>query len=293
MADEVGPSRGGETGMGGGASGSAAAGKGDGAFVGSWGGRPVAVVTGASSGIGYELARVCALNGYDLVVAADNPEIKDCGQRIARLGVNVRAVEADLATEKGVDQLHDATKELKLPVDILCANAGRGLGHDFLGQDWKEIRDVIDTNIIGTVYLLRKFLPDMCLRRKGRILITGSIAGFIPGTYQAVYNGTKAFIDSFAYALRHELKKKGITVTCLMPGATETEFFRRAGMMDTRAGQRKKDDALKVAIAGFNAMMRGKGSVVPGLKNKLQAAAGGILPQGLTAELHRIQAQPQ
>jgi uncharacterized protein len=253
----------------------------------------LAVITGASSGIGYELARVCALYGFDLVVAADHPQIKERGQELSRLGANVRAVEADLSKEDGVDKLFDAAKQLNRPIDVLCANAGRGLGHAFLDQDWKEIKDVIDTNITGTVYLLRKFARDMCAHRRGHILITGSIAGFVPGTYQAVYNGTKAFIDNFSYALRHEIKGKGVTVTCLMPGATETEFFKTAGMMDTPIGQSEKDSALAVALTGYAAMMRGDGSVVHGFKNKLQSAAGSILPQGWMAEAHRMQARPQ
>jgi uncharacterized protein len=252
----------------------------------------LAVITGASSGIGYELARVCALNGFDLVVAADNGEIKARGQELSRLGVDVRAVEADLSKEDGVDRLFEAAMQLNRPVDVLCANAGRGLGHAFLDQDWDEITDVIETNIVGTVYLLRRFACDMCERQRGHILITGSIAGFVPGTYQAVYNGSKAFIDNFSYALRREIKDKGVTVTCLMPGPTETEFFKTAGMMDTPIGRSEKDSALAVALTGYNAMMRGEGSIVHGLKNKLQSAAGGLLPQSWMAEAHRMQAQP-
>ncbi len=276
-----------DNGMNGGAGGDG----GDGAFRGGrW--RPLAVITGASSGIGFELARVSAAQGFDLVVAADSPKIRESGQRLSKLGVDVRAVQADLATGQGVDTLYNAVKELNRPVAVLCANAGRGLGHAFLDQDWQEIKRVIETNITGTVYLLHKIGRDMVKRHKGRILITGSIAGAIPGTYQAVYNGTKAFIDNFAYALRHELDGSGVTVTCLMPGATETEFFEKAGMMDTKVGQANKDDALDVALTGFGAMMSNKGSVVYGLKNKLQVAAARVAPQGWMAEAHRMQAQP-
>jgi short-subunit dehydrogenase len=132
----------------------------------------------------------------------------------------------------------------------------------------------------------------MRARGAGRILVTGSIAGFMPGTYQAVYNGTKAFIDSFAFALRHEVKDQGITVTCLMPGATETEFFERAGMMDTKIGQAKKDDPADVAKTGFEAMLRGDGDVVSGWKNKLQTAIASVTPAGILAEQHRKQAEP-
>ena len=265
---------------------------GGGAFGRKGGDGPLAVITGASSGIGFELGRVCALNGFDLVVAAENAKIKEAGQHLSKLGVDVRAVQADLATEQGVDTLYNATKTLNRPVDVLCANAGRGLGHAFLDQDWQDIKRVIDTNITGTCYLLHKFGRDMAERHKGRILITGSIAGFIPGTYQAVYNGTKAFIDSFAYALRHEIADKGVTVTCLLPGATETSFFEKAGMLDTPIGRARKDDPLDVALTGFAALMGNKGSVVYGLKNKLQVAATRVAPQSWMAEAHRMQAQP-
>ena len=127
---------------------------------------------------------------------------------------------------------------------------------------------------------------------RGRILITGSIAGFMPGTYQAVYNGTKAMLDSFSFALRHELKDTGVTVTCLMPGPTETEFFERADMLDTKVGQAKKDDPADVARIGFDAMMKGQGDVVSGWKNKLQSAIATVTPSGVMAEMHRGMAEP-
>ena len=132
----------------------------------------------------------------------------------------------------------------------------------------------------------------MRARNAGKILITGSIAGFMPGSFQAVYNGTKAFIDSFAFALRNELKDTKVTVTCLMPGATETEFFERAGMEDTKIGQSKKDDPADVAKTGFDAMMRGDGDIVSGWKNKLQSAIANVVPAGILADRHRAAAEP-
>ena len=188
--------------------------------------RPLAIVTGASTGIGYHLAELCARNGFDLLVAADEAAIHQAAQDFQALGVSADAVEADLSTTEGVDQLLAATGGR--PVGALLANAGRGLGKGFLDQDFDAARKVVDTNITGTIYLLQKVGREMRSRGEGRILITGSIAGFMPGTYQAVYNGTKAFLDSFSFALRHELKDTGVTVTCLMPGATETDFFERA-----------------------------------------------------------------
>lgn len=252
--------------------------------------RPLAVVTGASAGIGYELAKLCAQNGFDLVVAADQPKIVHAAQDFRMLGADAEPVETDLATIEGVDRLYDPIGDR--PVAALLANAGHGLGKAFLDQDFQDVRHVIDTNITGTIYLIQKVGRDMRARRAGRILITGSIAGFIPGAYQAVYNGTKAFIDSFSFAIRNELKETGVTVTCLMPGATETEFFERADMMDTKVGTMKKDDPADVAKTGFDAMMRGAGDVVAGWQNKLQTAIASVPPAGLLAEQHRRQAKP-
>ena len=251
---------------------------------------PLAIVTGASTGIGYELARCCAQNGFDLLVAADEPAIHEAAQTFRQLGVSVNAVQADLATLEGVDKLYAAAEGR--PVDALLANAGRGLGKGFLDQDFNDVRRVIDTNVTGTIYLIQKVGRDMRARRHGRILITGSIAGFIPGTYQAVYNASKAFLDSFSFALRNELKGAGVTVTCLMPGATETEFFERADMMDTKIGQAKKDDAADVAKTGFDAMMKGAGDVVTGWHNKLQTAIASVTPADMLAEQHRRMAEP-
>jgi short-subunit dehydrogenase len=152
---------------------------------------------------------------------------------------------------------------------------------------------VLDTNALGTIYLVHKIGRDMRMHGHGRILLTGSIAGYTPGAFQAVYNGTKAFIDSFSFALRNELKDTGVTVTCLMPGVTDTNFFRRADMLDTKVGQdTNKDDPAEVARAGFDAMLRGESNVVTGLKAKLQAAAAQFVPDDVLAEQHRRIAEP-
>lgn len=252
--------------------------------------RPLAIVTGASSGIGFELAKRCAAEGFDLVVAADDPRIEEASRTLAQAGGSVQAVQVDLATPEGVDRLLAAVKDR--PVDALLANAGHGLGRAFLEQDWDEIRHVIDTNVTGTVYLLHRVGREMAGRGHGRILITGSIAGFMPGTYQAVYNATKAFVDMFSYALRAEVQGRGVTVTCLMPGPTETDFFERADLMDTKVGQDKKDDPAEVAENGFKAMMAGESGVVSGWQNKLQVALAKILPETVMAGQHAKQAAP-
>ncbi|WP_454646762.1 SDR family NAD(P)-dependent oxidoreductase [Bradyrhizobium liaoningense] len=250
----------------------------------------LAVVTGASTGIGLELARCCAQAGFNLVIAADEPQIERVAVDLRRLGGSVEPVEADLATVEGVDKLCAAVGDR--PVDALLANAGVGLGRAFLEQDFGRVRRLIDTNITGTLYLIHRVGNEMLRRSSGRILITGSIAGFMPGSFQAAYNGSKAFLDSFSFALREELRDSGITVTCLMPGATETEFFHRAGMMDTKVGTETKDSAFDVAKAGFDAMLRGDSDIVTGLKNKIQTTVANVTPNELLAKQHRKMAEP-
>lgn len=252
--------------------------------------RPLAVVTGASSGIGYELAKICANEGFDLVIAADREQIDAVAQELRGKGVEVDDVCTDLATVQGVDQVVAAIRGR--PVDALLANAGHGLGRAFLDQDFMRIRHVIDTNITGTVDLIQRVGRDMRQLGEGRILITGSIAGFMPGAYQAVYNASKAFIDSFSFALRQELADSGVTVTCLMPGATETDFFERADMLDTKLATAKKDDPADVARVGFDAMMRGDGDVVAGWQNKLRTAIASVTPASILAKQHEKQAAP-
>ena len=250
-----------------------------------------AIVTGASTGIGFELASIAAENGYDLLVVADEPLIDAAARDFERHGVQVQSIEADLATTEGVDQLLAAAGGRQ--VDLLCANAGRGLGHGFLDQPVADWRRVVDTNITGTLYLLQKVVKEMVARDDGKVLITGSIAGFMPGSFQAVYNGSKAFVDSFADALRNEIKEaKGVTITTLMPGPTETEFFDRADMLDTSVGASEKADAGKVARDGWDAMVAGHAHIVSGWKNKLQAAVAHVTPAAVLAERHRQMAEP-
>ncbi len=251
--------------------------------------RKFAIVTGASTGIGLELARLAAQNGYDLLVVADTP-LADASRQLQSYGVGVSAVEADLATFEGVDRL--LTAAAGRPVDLLFANAGHGLGGPFLEQDVADWRHVIDTNITGTLYLIQKVAREMVARNQVRILITGSIAGHLAGAFHAVYNGSKAFIDSFSDALNNELKETAVTVTCLQPGATETEFFDRAEMDDTRVGTMTKDDPADVAKAGYEAMLKGERSIVYSLKNKVQVAASKVLGGGVSAEMHRKLAEP-
>jgi uncharacterized protein len=252
--------------------------------------RPLAIVTGASSGIGLHLALEAASRGYDLILAADQP-LRDAEEAVRALGAQAESVEGDLATVAGVDELHAAIRGR--PVTALMANAGHGLGRGFLDQEFKEVQHVINTNITGTVDLIQRVAREMRQRNQGKILITGSIAGYMPGTFQAVYNGTKAFLDSFSFALRNELKDTGVTVTCLMPGVTDTEFFARADLLDTKVGaQEHKAAPADVARAGFEAMENGEAGVVTGLSNKLRVALSGLVPDAMLAEQHRKMAEP-
>jgi uncharacterized protein len=251
--------------------------------------RRLAIVTGASSGIGLEIARLAAEDGYDLIVAADTPFV-EAGPALRDFGVEVEEIEADLATKQGVDQLLARIGDR--PVDVLVANAGHGLGHGFLDQSPEEWLHVINTDITGTLLLIQPIVKRMVERGEGKVLVTGSIAGHLAGAFQAVYNGSKAFLDSFAAALNEELRDTNVTVTCLKPGATETNFFHRAELDDTKVGQAKKDDPADVAKAGWQAMKKGEPSVIYGLKNKMQVAAAGMMTDATTAKLHRAQAEP-
>lgn len=251
--------------------------------------RKLAIVTGASSGIGLEIARLAAKDGYDLIVAADTPFV-EAGPALKACGVKVEEVEADLASKQGVEQLLGQVGDR--PVDVLVANAGHGLGHGFLDQSPDEWMHIIDTNVTGTLLLIQPIVQRMVDRGEGRVLITGSVAGHLAGSFQAVYNGSKAFIDSFAAALNDELRETNVTVTCLKPGATETEFFHRAEMEDTKIAQAKKDDPADVARTGWEAMKKGEVTVVHGLKNKVQLAAASVMTDATTAKLHRAQVEP-
>ena len=257
--------------------------------------RPLALVTGASSGIGYHLARLAAEDGYDLVVAADTPLEQAC-KDFESLGAKVDAVQCDLGSSQGVQQLLDCVKDRQ--VDALMANAGHGLGGAFKDQSFEDILDVINTNVTGTVRLMHHMVGQMASRaqreRPARVLVTGSIAGFQPGSFQAVYNGSKAFVDSFTMAIRNELNDQPITFTLLMPGPTDTEFFHRAHMDTTKVANDPKMmmEPDEVARIGFDAMLKGEADVVAGMKNKMQVVASKMMPAQATAAMHRKLAEP-
>lgn len=255
--------------------------------------RPLAVVTGASSGIGYELADLFAEAGYDLIVAAEDPGISTAAAYFVRHGVVAEAVQADLATYAGVESLYAALRGR--PPAAVAINAGVGVNGDFArDNDLEAHLKLIDLNVKSAVHLSRRVLQDMLAQDAGKLLFTSSIAGLTPGPYEATYAASKAFITSFAEAIRYELRDTGITVTVLMPGATDTEFFDRAGMRDTRLGtMENKDDPRDVARDGFEALMAGKDLVVAGsFRNKAQAAAARVMPETAKAKIHAQISEP-
>ncbi len=256
--------------------------------------RPFAVVTGASSGIGYELAKQFAQNGFDLLIVSAGPTISNAATQLQSFGTQVQSAQIDLANYEGVEKLYQTISSSGRALDSIAINAGVGVSGDFtLGTDLQEELNLIRLNVISPVHLAKRVLKDMVARGHGRVLFTSSIAGTMPAPFEAVYGASKAFLSSFAQAIRNELKDTGVTITALMPGATETNFFHRAGMDDTKIGASEKDDPAEVAKEGYEALMAGKDHVVAGsFKNKLQAAAGHGLPDPLVAEMHRKQSEP-
>jgi uncharacterized protein len=253
-----------------------------------------AVVTGASSGIGFELARVFAEEGFDLLITAEDAELTRALEQLTEGGARVGAHRVDLATEAGVIELYRHIQNTGRPVDALALNAGIGAGGAFATEtDLGDELKLIDLNVRSTVHLCKLVLADMVRRDEGRILFTSSIASSMPGSFQAVYNASKSFVQSFALAIRDELKDTGITITSLMPGPTDTEFFERAEMEDTEVGAGEKDDPAEVARQGFDALMEGREKIVAGsFKNKAQVAAGRVLPDSTRAGMHRKMAEP-
>jgi len=257
-------------------------------------GKPLAVVTGASSGIGYELAKIFGEEGYDLLIAAEDGELTQAQEQLKATGATVEAHRVDLAREEGVIELYSHITNAGRPVEALALNAGIGAGGAFATET--ELADelqLIDLNVRSTVHLCKLVLSDMVERDAGKILFTSSIASTMPGAFQAVYNASKSFVQSFALAIRNELKDTEVTITSLMPGPTETEFFERADMEDTAVGSEEKDDPAEVARQGFDALLAGKEKIVGGsFKNKLQTVAGKVIPDSKKAEMHRQMAEP-
>lgn len=254
-----------------------------------------AVVTGGSLGIGFELAKVFAQNDFDLLIAArGESNLEQAATELRGLGAQVTVVPADLSKYDGVEDLANAISQAGRPVDAIALNAGHGVGGRFWDQtDLAEELHLVQLNISSLIHLAKRVLPDMVARGSGKLLFTGSVAGTAPLAYEAVYSASKAFVNSFALSLGAELKDTGVTVTVLMPNATDTEFFHRAHMDDTPVGQEEKDDPAQVAKQGFDAMMAGEASVFGGgLKRKIQGVVNKVLPGEMTAQMYKDHSKP-
>lgn len=253
-----------------------------------------AVVTGASSGIGLELAKQFAEHGHDLLICAEDDGLEVAASELRALGARVKAVQVDLAEFEGVEKLYEAIKSQGQPLSAIAINAGVGVGGaSFDKTDLLEEINLVKLNVISVLHLTKRILPDMIAAGSGRILYTSSVAAFMPGPYESVYSASKAFVQSFAEGIREEVRDKGITVTALQPGPTETNFFHRANMDDTKIGPAKKDDPAEVAKQGYEALMAGDDAIIAGsIKNKVEANLARLAPQTVAAKMHKRMTKP-
>lgn len=255
--------------------------------------RPLALVTGASSGIGYELAKQFLANGFDVLITAEDEELSAAAGNLKDLGGAVYVEQIDLSDRQGAQALYAAATALGRPLEAVALNAGIGVGGPFLENSLEAELRLIDLNVVSTVMLAKYVAADMVARGSGRILFTSSVVARMPSPFQAIYGASKAFVQSFGQALRNELKDTGVTVTTLLPGPTETEFFERAGLTDTRLGASDKDDPALVAEQGFKGMMKGNGNVLGGsAKSKTMGLSGNVTPDGAGAEMNRKLNEP-
>jgi short-subunit dehydrogenase len=253
------------------------------------------LITGGSQGIGLELARIFAANDFDLVLVARRQEQLDqAAQELRKLGAGVTVIAKDLFDTANARALYDEVQARQINIDVLVNNAGQGLFGKFIETDLEEEMAIVQLNICSLVTLTKLFVKDMLQRGAGKILNVSSIAGKVPGPYQSVYHGTKAFVHSFTEAVRNELKDTGVTLTSLLPGATYTDFFHKADMEASKIAQDDKlADPAQVAKDGYEALMQGKDMVVSGMQNKLLVAMSNVLPDSLAAETMRKQQEPR
>jgi short-subunit dehydrogenase len=251
----------------------------------------LALITGASSGIGFELAKLFADDGYDLVIAAEDDAIHASADKLATAGIEVTPVQVDLRKPEEVDRLYRSVDGR--PLAAAALNAGVGRAGPFVDGDIDTDLSIVDLNVRSTVHLAKLVLTDMAGSGTGKVLFTSSIASTMPGSLQTVYNASKSFIQSFAEALQDELRDTGVTVTSLMPGPTETDFFRRAHMLDTVIGRMPKDDPAAVAKQGYDALMKGDRKVVAeSALSKATGLANRVLPDSVKAVASRIISKP-
>ena len=255
----------------------------------------LALVTGASSGIGLSLAKELAGRGYDLVISSAGVRLDEVSQELAETGVLVMPVQADLATREGVDELWSRVQSMGSPLDVACLNAGVGVGGLFQDTHLDEELKMINLNCSGTVLLAKYLVQQMLRQGSGKIFFTASIAGEMVAPREAVYAATKAFVLSFAHSLNYELRDTNITVTALQPGPTDTDFFHRAGMDNTQVGQEGKSESQPDAVAhqGLDALFAGKDHVyAASAKTKLEGMLSNVVPGGVKGAMHEKMAKP-
>jgi short-subunit dehydrogenase len=253
----------------------------------------LALITGASSGIGFELAKQFAQDGYDLVVAADDDEIHAAATTLKASGVDVAPVQVDLRKPKGVEKLYQQATAGGRHLDAAALNAGTGQGGKFVDAPLEAHLNIVDLNVRSTVHLAKLVLTDMASRDSGKLLLTSSVVSMMPGPYQSIYNASKSFVQSFAEALQDEMRDTGVTVTALLPGPVDTNFFNRSDQLNTLMGRIPKDDPAKVAEQGYQALKRGRGQVVASsLTSKLMGASNRILPDSVKSAANRLIARP-
>jgi short-subunit dehydrogenase len=250
------------------------------------------LITGGTTGIGFELARIFAKNGHNLIIVArDGEELLAAKSQLDEYGVSVLTMEKDLFNPEAPFELYEEISANEFDVNILVNNAGQGVYGDFADTDiWRELK-IIQLNIGAVVVLTKAFLLEMLQKGRGRILNVSSVASKSPGPLQSVYHGTKAFVQSFTEAVREEVKDYGIVVTALLPGPTDTDFFSKANMEESKVVQEGKlADPAKVAEDGYKALMKDDDMVVSGLKNKIQVAMSNIMPDAAAARnIHKQQ----
>jgi short-subunit dehydrogenase len=257
--------------------------------------KKLALVTGGTSGIGYELVRLLAKDNYNLIIVARHvPDLQHVAKEIKNeFHVDVDIISKDLFKTENAFELYDEVKAKNIPIDILINDAGHGQYGEFVNTDIRKELDIINLNISSLVILTKLFLKDMVSRGSGKIMNLSSIASKTPGPWQSVYHGTKAFVQSFTEAIRSEVKDSGVTITALLPGATATDFFNKAGMNESKIVQEGKlDNAADVAQDGYKALMDGDDMVVSGFKNKVQVAMSNVVSDEKLADKMKKQQAP-
>lgn len=257
--------------------------------------KPLALVTGASNGIGHELAAQFARHGFDLVATGRSDNIHTAVEEFTRLGAHAEAVQADLSAYDEVETVWQAVEATGRPLEAAAINAGISIGGAFLDNDLDDELKLVNLNITSVVHLTKRVATAMTRQGHGRILITSSLSATLPTPYETVYGPSRAFTRMFALGLREELRGTGVTVTTLMPGATNSDFHARAGMNNTAFGPTaKKNDKVEVARQGFTAMMNGRAQIVGGDRTtKRTALLHRFLPETLKATRHARKAKPR